>query len=328
MIGVTDIGLEFLKRSNVISKINENWKEIEKTIPMTVMYEDDLEELSENLTGERKRAVERLKHENKANYSDDYFLICGEATDILFSKDEQKELMRKFKISQLELDGVIAAYCLMKDFETRHKAYSWFSEEHKLKTHIYGDIHGDVCIIQLNLHPVLKQKRIDGTYPLFGELPENSTRLDYGEWLTLAIIPLKYSVQTGIEFEEIKNWRELLNVEPKKSNYEDYNFFEIQFKKCNIVSENHSSEGYPFGLMCSTDAYFMPVIDSQNHLWIYSTYQTKGKKISLNNTDYYPLIKIPKEDVPNLFKGVIHAVKNHQTRTLPSSLAYLLEMLS
>ena len=226
---------------------------------------------------------------------------------------------------------MIAAYCLLRDFYGTRRGHSWISEEDKLYTSIWGDREGDFHLMQLDMHPKFNQKRLDNAYPLFAELPERAISLHYDYWNSIAVIPFKYSKQTGIEFKELDNWRNLLDVDPRESQYFDYDNFE--FDNCEMIRipkriENNEInwKKYPFGVISSENIHFIPAIDKDENLWIYKSNEN-GIRIT-NFGKYKPYVKISKEDIPNLLKGVIHAVKNYHTRMHPSTLAYILEELN
>ena len=340
MVGVTDVGLNFLKESGLRHRIEENWGKIGEIILHKVggfVDEEEIEEMLEgiNFKSERKISIKHLLQKKLSLNSDEFLLASGELTDAILSKEDIQDIKEKYKISLNELDGVIAAYSLMHGYKSLRKPYSWTSKDKSLN-YIWGDMYEDVQISQIDLHPDFPQKRIDNIYPLFGELPEKRIPLHYDYWETLITIPFKYSQQTGLKFEELESLKGILNAEPRKPIYSDsdISFILSSFEKCDIIELPEKFEGkmldlnkFPYATMSNNNVYFIPVIDNERNLWFYRSSDNENSENNILINDigsYEPYIKISKEDIPHLFKGVVRAVKNHQTRTHPEHMAYLI----
>ena len=335
IFSVTDVGLNFLRESGLLQRIEENWDKINEEIPYVVIDDSMIEELLEkrDLPSERKRQLDKLQKRSITS-KEEFLVASGKCTDRILTKEEVEKIKRNpyYNISLTELDGVIAAYCLMKDYSTSRNWFGWLSKEEKFYTSMWGDVNGDFHLLQLDMHPESEQKRIDGSYPLFGDLPAKGIFLHYDYWKTFTLLPFKYSKQTGTEFKELKNWKDLLNAEPVESRYFDLDECLFEFE-CDMIKIPEKIENdmfnikkCPFGMLHGEHANYVPAIDKEKNLWFY---MSSNDGILINNIGIYKqYMKISKENVPMILKGVIHAVKDNQTRMRPSTLAYVLDGLT
>ena len=345
---VTDAGYELLQKTGLAERINKNWDKISELLPHFAFVEDyEFKELLEkkNLPAVRRRAIEELKKKGEYNVRPaDLFMISGTATDIILTKEEIRNY-RKFGVESLgQLDSLLAAYCLSKyrdrDMYGSRLPYLWRSNG--FKTLIYGDIHGDLQIHQVKTKPVINKNTIDGTevIQLFGELPTGYINADYGYWPTLAAIALKYADTIGIEIPEANSWRELLKEYGWEGKIIDsqrdgvgYNMFPLDYIDGIIAQlpdkiDVKEVKKYFFGKMwpnANHEIFYLPVIDLEERLVFYTNNKSGNLELGLfgEKTKCSPTVYIPKSDVSHLFKGAVHGIMTHQSRTSPSVLAFM-----
>lgn len=352
--GVTDTGYELLQKTGLDKRIEKNWGKIYELIPRTAFIEDwEIEEVLKNkkLPHVRKRAIERwLKETGEYDRKpEDFFVISGTATDAILAEEERNNF-RNFGIEDLsQLDGLLAAYCLTKhlDEPSSRKHYIWRSKG--LRTSIYGDIHGDLQIRQVQTELKDNQKTIYGTQVLhlFGKLEHSHINADYCYWPVLAATALKYADTIEAKIPEVENWQDFMKqygwdekiVDPSGPQGIGYNDFVYDYST-NIIAQIPDKidtvvvKKMLFGQMrpnASQDTLYLPVMDAEQRLVICTHHRSMKLEDGEIKVGMYQMqmpfrksIIIAKEDVAHLFKGAVHGIMTNQSRTIPHYLAFML----
>lgn len=354
---VTDAGYELLSKTGLDKRIEENWKKgkkVSELLPTTCMHieEDEINEVLRNkkLPNARRKAIQKWVKENGEydRNEEGLFLVSGEVTDKILTEEEIKNV-QKFGVSNLsQLDILLATYCLIKnsdDYYLSRQPYIWRSNG--FKTKIYGDMHGDLHVHQIQTKPKTG-KNVYGaeTLQLLGKLPQGGISADYGFWLTLAAVALKYADTIGVEIPEAKNWQEFMKqyrwdgeIRQPDMNAPAYEFFAMDYTTGAIAqlpdkADTMVIKKHFFGQMCPNadhNTEYLPVIDLEQRLLLCvhhtSMKQEDGEiKIGMYKMQmpYEIRIIIPKEDIAHLFKGAANGIMTNQSRTNPAYLAYMM----
>ena len=349
---VTEAGYKVLEQTGLGRRVDEKWENVKSLMPRGAFVEDcDVEDALKTKYPERKAEIENWvkTSEDVRTKPKDLFILSGNVTDTVLSEKEIAKF-EGFGVSSLsELDGLLAAYALTKDSDEIHsrKIYTWRSNG--FKTKIYGSTDGDLQVHQVNTKPKMKiaQRTLDEkeTEILFGNLPQSHINADYGFWPRLAATALKYADTVGMEIPEAKNWRGLMesygwNGEIKEvSNWGvGYEYFVHEFNE-NIIAQLPDKTNIKdvkkmfFGMMSPNadhEVSYMPVIDENQDLAFCVNYKKNNDEKSIElapygtPTEYYPIIRISKEDAPHLFNGAVNGIMTHQSRTRPEFLALML----
>jgi len=356
---VTDAGLDFLKRSGLADAIETNWNRINNEIPMHVVYEDEFNEECNNMINSyktpssRKRKIKEMMKSSKNSYDNDIghnlFIVSGVATDIVLS-DNDKQNFREYGVDTLsQLDEVIGYYCIEKHLEELSSREKYIWRNHGYKTEIYGDMHGDLKIVQTNTEPKIDKNTIDKKeiVQLSGKLPRDFVDADYSYWTTLVATSLKYADTVDAEIPDMINWSGMMRHKfPGKWNGEIANpslgsgigylnfvndFIENDIPRIKGKSKTIKPKKWMFGHMrpnSNHEVNYFPLIDQEENLVICSNLGADKEMIAnvelaYHDEEFYPRIIIPKEDISELFRGAVHGIMTGQSRTLPEYLAYM-----
>ncbi|MCD6477337.1 MAG: hypothetical protein J7K26_04250 [Candidatus Aenigmarchaeota archaeon] len=346
----TNVGFRLLERTGLKKRIDENWSDISYIIPNKVTYEDEFNEIidellnNRNLESSRKMAISNLKNRkdirNGLSLSEDLFVVSGKVTDEILTQEEKRNY-REFGVEALcQLDGLIASYCLEKHNDEIRKSYTWRSD--KFKTMIYGDTHGDLNISQHKIEAEINKNTIDGTEvaQLFGKLPYKNMNAHYDHWLLLVGVALKYADTVGIEIPEADDWvnfmrscgweGEILNP---LYDHTDMNFIRnyssMEIAQLPDKTDVTKIRKMFFGRMTSpynNDYWWYPVIDEEENLVFCSN---NGNDITLKTNRYIDEkynkdIYIEKKYARHLFIGAVHGIMANQSRTSPENLASMI----
>jgi len=355
-LGVTDAGYELLEKTGLKSKIDKFWCSNENRCSKFIIpvgssvdvseIEDILDE--KDIIPERKKAIERLmkKSGDSGKIPKDLFMISGVATDCILSRNDIKGFEMLGFSNIAELDGLVAAYFLEKYYDSsvlQGSRYIWRLDG--FKTRIYGDdnncLHIDQVLIDSS-HYKPEQKRLDGDEAvLFGELDTNFLISDDCYWPVLAAIALKYADTVGIEIPEAINWREFMGNQGWDGNIVNPDLISVAFYDFASHYENMILAQLPdktdikkvektfFGMMepyASRGISYLPAIDTEERLVFYKDYGTSGAVEFApygGAKKYYPLLYFTKEDVSELFKGVVNCIMTNLSDTRPEHLAYM-----
>lgn len=353
---LTDAGYELLKKTGLEERIAENWragKKVSELLPTTCIHieQDEIESIlkKENLPAVRRKAIQKWMKENGEydRNEEGLFLVSGEVTDKILTEEEIKNV-KKFGMDLSQLDILLAAYCLIKrhdDCSISRQPYIWRSNG--FKTKIYGNIHGDLQVHQIQTKPKTG-KNVYGaeTLQLLGNLPQGHINADYGFWPHLAAIAMKYADTIGVEIPEAKNWQEFMKqyrwdgeIRQPDMNATGYEFFTMDYLESMIAqlpdkADTMVVKKHFFGQMCPNanhDILYLPVIDSEQRLLLCihseNMKQEDGEiKIGMYKMQmpYEISVIIPKEDAAHLFKGAVHGIMTNQSRTSPAYLAYMM----
>jgi hypothetical protein len=340
---VTDDGYDLLSKTGLDKKVENNWAKIRDLIPLH--HSAEAYELTELLDNKELPAARRTNIERWLKEYSDYdrtaeglFTVSGTVTDNILSKEEILN-PEKFGVSNLgELDTLLAAYALTRDRDKPllRDYYTWRSPG--LKTRIYGDNNGDLCV-----HQIDTKTRAFG---LFGKLPEGGIHPGYGSWPTLVALALKYADTVGVEIPEVKNWQEFMKqygwageIRDPGLNGIGYEGFAQDYPEEIIAQlpdkiDNKAMKKRFFGSMrphTAPDILYHPIINAEQQLMICTSY-TNSKmedaeiKIVMHGEEmpFKKTIVIPKEDAGHLFKGAVHGIMTNQSRTIPHFLAYMM----
>jgi len=321
--GVTDAGYKFLERTGLDKRIEKNWNIIQDILPHSAILENwHIDEILEkkDLPTERRETIKRwLKEKGEFDRNpQDFFMISGKVTDVVLTKEERTNY-KQFSVKSLgQLDGLLAAFCLTKYWDNPlggRGYYVWRSEG--LKTQIYGNIHGDLQVHQVQTKPK------DETQ-LFGELPQSHINAYYDYWPVFVGTALKYADTVEIEIPEAQNWREFMQeygwdgriTKPSSSWGVGYDRFVNDFCE-DIIAQLPDKTNVRevkkmfFGKMrpeSGRDIFYLPVIDEEKNLVFYANY---GNAESIELAPHgepvkcSPIVYIPKSDTSHLFKGAV-----------------------
>lgn len=339
--GVTDAGYELLEKNTLDKRIEEKWKDLLLShLPRGAFVEEwEAEDiLNKEMPEERRTIIKKYLKENKDYDRNprDLFMISGTVTDAVLTKEEIDNVQR-FGVENLsQLDGLLAAFCLAKESDNPLGSRSYYTWRSKgLRTQIYGHADGDLQIHQINTTPKVNTD-------LFGKLSQSHLNADYNYWPVLTAVSLKYADTIGIEIPEAKNWQELMRQKGWDGTIKEtsgwgvgydrfvWNYFEEMMAELPDKTNIRQVKKMFFGQMwpnANHEITYLPVIDSDKNLVFFSN-SGVGESVELapqvDVTKFYPCIKIPKQDASHLFKGSVHGIMTHQSRTRPEFLAYML----
>ncbi len=168
---------------------------------------------------------------------------------------------------------------------------------------------------------------------------KNSLTVDSSYLPVLAATSLMFAKEVGIDIPEAKDWQNLMKKygwdgeisHPNIS--EGYDTFLPEFMRNTLaylpdgVNVNDFKNSF-FGIMLAdNNVLYLPVIDENDDLVFY-TNQGDRNPISFilsseNSINCSPLIRIPKDEIPHLFKAAVEGIMNNQTKTYPSCLAFM-----
>jgi len=355
-LGVTDAGYKFFEKTGLKSKIDEFWCSDENWCSKFIIPVGSSVDVSkineildeEDIIPERKKAIERWMKKSgvSGKKSRDLFMISGAATDCILSRNDINSFEKLGFSSIAELDGLVAAYFLEKYDDSsalQGSKHIWRSDG--FKTRIYGDdnnyLHIDQVLIDSSCYKP-EQKRLDGDETvLFGELDTNFLISDDCYWPVIAAIVFKYADTVGIEIPEAINWREFMGnqgwdgdiVNPDLSSVAFYDFAShyenLILAQLPDKIDIKKVEKMFFGMMepyASRGISYLPAIDTEDRLVFYADYGTSGAvEFSPYGgaKKYYPLLYFTKDDVSELFKGIVNCIMTNQSGIRPEHLAYM-----
>jgi len=338
--GVTDLGYEVLEKSGLARRIEEEWDSISDQLPFGAFVDEwEIKDLiKKDMPQERKMAIKKYLKENQEydRKPADIFMISGKATDVILTKEERDD-PKKFGVKNLsQLDGLIAAFCLTKHSSNPlagESYYAWHSSG--FRTQIHGDTNGDLQIHQVRTKP-------KGKNDFFGKLQDSYINAHYDYWPVLVATALKYTDTIGVKIPEAKNWQEFMKqkgwngkiVNSRFSGSMGYGGFIFDYLGRIIAQLPDKTNAREVGKLffgemrpdSSHEVSYLPVIDLEQNL-VFVSNSGVGQPIELAPYGYmikfYPRVCVPKSDATHMFKGAVHGIMTHQSRTRPEFLAYM-----
>ena len=175
----------------------------------------------------------------------------------------------------------------------------------------------------------------------FPEKPnENSLVVDSSYLPYLAATSLMFADRVGVDIPEAKDWRKLMEKYgwDGKISYpgisEGYDTFLPEFMR-NILAylpggvNVNDFENSFFGIMhADNNVLYLPVIDENEDLVFYTNQGDRNPVSFILSSegliDCSPLIRIPKDEIPHLFKAAVEGIMDNQTKIHSSCLAFML----
>ena len=336
--GVTNLGYEILQKTGLDKRIEEQWNDIAMSLmPHGAFLEeweiDDV--LKKDLPPERRSNIDRWLREKREYDREprDLFMISGAVTDKILSKEESND-PKRFGVENItQLDGLLAAFCLTKDSDNplgSRGYYTWRSEE--FKTKIYGDTHGDLQVSQVKTVTTEKQ--------LFGKLPQDHINVSYENWPVLAATAIKYADTVGVKIPAVDNWQKFMRRQGWDGEIArpggwgvGYDRFVFDYSRDIIAqlpdkTDVRKVKKMFFGGMrpnASNEIFYLPVIDPFERLVFFSSGGGNAELAPYGEpVKCRPVVYIQKSDASHLFRGAVHGIMTHQSRTRPELLAYML----
>ncbi|MBN2203077.1 MAG: hypothetical protein JW700_02755 [Candidatus Aenigmarchaeota archaeon] len=339
--GVTDAGYSLLQKTGLEDRLENNWQKIEEQIPYGAILDDwyvDDTVNDESILEDRKEKIKQWlkKTQEYDRKPQDLFLLSGKVTDMILT-DEEKSDAKRFGVENItQLDQLLGAYSLSKrDNESNisRQKYTWQSKG--FRTQVFGDMHGDLCLRQVNTKP-------ENEKHFSGKLKTNFIGAYYDYWPILVATSLKYADTVNVDIPNANNWKNFMKsygwegkIRTAGNCGVGYNSFVWDFNDC-VLAELPAKTNVReiqkrfFGLMqpdSSRDVYHLPLIDEKKDLVFCSSYG-EGTPINLaplgTSDEYFKKIVVPKDDASHLFSGSVHGIMTNQSRTNPDILAFML----